>query len=55
MSDLVSAEDIGYYDIMVITNLAAGVHIILFTTGHGAPVPTFKIGLNQNIATKKAT
>ena len=58
MSDLVSAEDIGYYDIMVITNLAAGVHIILFTTGRGtpvgAPVPTVKIATNQNIAAKKA-
>lgn len=46
-------------DIVAITNLAAaGVHIILFTTGRGtpvgAPVPTVKIATNQNIATKKA-
>ncbi len=46
-------------DIVAITNLtAAGVHIILFTTGRGtpvgAPVPTVKIATNKNIATKKA-
>ena len=46
-------------DIVAITNLAAaGVHIILFTTGRGtpvgAPVPTVKIATNQNIAAKKA-
>ncbi len=46
-------------DIVAITNLtAAGVHIILFTTGRGtpvgAPVPTVKIATNSGIATKKA-
>ncbi len=46
-------------DIVAITNLtAAGVHIILFTTGRGtpvgAPVPTVKIATNHNIATKKS-
>ena len=46
-------------DIVAITNLtAAGVHIILFTTGRGtpvgAPVPTVKIATNKNIATKKS-
>ena len=46
-------------DIVAITNLtAAGVHIILFTTGRGtpvgAPVPTIKIATNKNIATKKS-
>ncbi len=46
-------------DIVAITNLtAAGVHIILFTTGRGtpvgAPVPTVKIATNNSIATKKA-
>ncbi len=46
-------------DIVAITNLtAAGVHIILFTTGRGtpvgAPVPTVKIATNNGIATKKA-
>ncbi len=46
-------------DIVAITNLtAAGVHIILFTTGRGtpvgAPVPTVKIATNNNIATKKS-
>ncbi len=45
-------------DIVAITNLtAAGVHIILFTTGRGtpigAPVPTIKIATNQNLATRK--
>lgn len=46
-------------DIVAITNLtAAGVHIILFTTGRGtpvgAPVPTVKIATNEGLATKKA-
>lgn len=45
-------------DIVAITNLtAAGVHIILFTTGRGtpigAPVPTIKIATNQNLAARK--
>lgn len=45
-------------DIVAITNLtAAGVHIILFTTGRGtpigAPVPTIKIATNNSIATRK--
>ncbi len=45
-------------DIVAITNLAAaGVHIILFTTGRGtpigAPVPTVKISTNQNLVKKK--
>ena len=45
-------------DIVAITNLtAAGVHIILFTTGRGtpvgAPVPTVKISTNKNLAQKK--
>lgn len=45
-------------DIVAITNLtAAGVHMILFTTGRGtpvgAPVPTVKIATNKNLATKK--
>lgn len=46
-------------DIVAITNLtAAGVHIILFTTGRGtpvgAPVPTVKISTNKTLATKKS-
>ncbi|MBQ4119809.1 MAG: altronate dehydratase [Clostridia bacterium] len=46
-------------DIVAITNLtAAGVHIILFTTGRGtpvgAPIPTVKISTNKNLAQKKA-
>ena len=46
-------------DIVAITNLtAAGVHMILFTTGRGtpigAPVPTVKIATNHNLAVKKA-
>ncbi len=46
-------------DIVAITNLtAAGVHIILFTTGRGtplgAPVPTVKISTNKSLASKKS-
>ena len=46
-------------DIVAITNLmAAGVHIILFTTGRGTPVgsavPTVKISTNKALAEKKA-
>ena len=45
-------------DIVAVTNLmAAGVHLILFTTGRGTPVgsavPTIKIGTNDTVATKK--
>ena len=45
-------------DIVAITNLtAAGVHMILFTTGRGtpvgAPVPTVKIATNRALAEKK--
>jgi len=45
-------------DIVAITNLmAAGVHMILFTTGRGTPVgsavPTVKISTNKNLAEKK--
>ncbi len=45
-------------DIVAITNLAAaGVHIILFTTGRGtpigAPVPTVKVSTNRALAEKK--
>lgn len=45
-------------DIVAITNLmAAGVHIILFTTGRGTPVgsavPTVKIATNNDLATRK--
>ncbi len=45
-------------DIVAITNLmAAGVHIILFTTGRGTPigsaVPTVKIATNKTLAEKK--
>lgn len=46
-------------DIVACTNLmAAGVHVILFTTGRGTPlgtaVPTVKIATNNLLATKKA-
>lgn len=46
-------------DIVAITNLmAAGAHIILFTTGRGTPiggaVPTIKISTNTNLAKNKA-
>ena len=46
-------------DIVAITNLtAAGVHIILFTTGRGtpigAPVPTVKVATNHSLAQRKA-
>ncbi len=46
-------------DIVAITNLtAAGVHLILFTTGRGtplgAPVPTLKISTNKALAEKKS-
>lgn len=46
-------------DIVAITNLmAAGVHMILFTTGRGtpvgAPVPTVKISTNSDLAKKKS-
>ena len=45
-------------DIVAVTNLtAAGVHMILFTTGRGtplgAPVPTVKISTNRVLAEKK--
>ena len=45
-------------DIVAITNLtAAGVHLILFTTGRGtplgAPVPTVKISTNESLAKRK--
>ena len=45
-------------DIVAVTNLmAAGVHIILFTTGRGTPlgsaVPTVKIATNRSLAEKK--
>ncbi|MBR5236330.1 MAG: altronate dehydratase [Clostridia bacterium] len=45
-------------DIVAITNLtAAGVHMILFTTGRGTPVggpvPTVKIATNHNLAERK--
>ncbi len=45
-------------DIVAITNLtAAGVHMILFTTGRGtpvgAPVPTVKIATNKSLAERK--
>ena len=45
-------------DIVAITNLfAAGVHLILFTTGRGTPVgsgvPTVKIATNNSLATRK--
>lgn len=46
-------------DIVAITNLmAAGVHIILFTTGRGTPVggavPTVKVATNSRLAEKKS-
>ena len=46
-------------DIVACTNLmAAGVHLILFTTGRGTPlgtaVPTVKIATNHNLATRKS-
>ena len=46
------------HDIVAVTNLtAAGVHMILFTTGRGtplgAPVPTVKIATNRALAEKK--
>ena len=46
-------------DIVAITNLmAAGVHIILFTTGRGTPVgsavPTVKVATNNSLATRKS-
>ena len=46
-------------DIVACTNLmAAGVHVILFTTGRGTPlgtaVPTVKIATNHSLAEKKA-
>lgn len=46
-------------DIVAITNLmAAGVHIILFTTGRGTPVgsavPTVKISTNASLAQRKS-
>ena len=46
-------------DIVAVTNLvAAGVHMILFTTGRGTPlgsaVPTIKIATNKNLTTKKS-
>ena len=45
-------------DIVAITNLmAAGVHMILFTTGRGtpvgAPVPTVKVATNHSLAERK--
>lgn len=46
-------------DIVAITNLmAAGVHIVLFTTGRGTPVgcpvPTIKVATNSNLAKNKS-
>ena len=46
-------------DMVAVTNLmAAGVHMILFTTGRGTPlgscVPTVKISTNAHLAQKKA-
>ncbi len=46
-------------DIVAVTNLmAAGVHLILFTTGRGTPlgtaVPTVKIATNHQLATNKS-
>lgn len=45
-------------DIVAVTNLmAAGVHMILFTTGRGTPlggaVPTVKVATNHNLAVRK--
>ena len=47
-------------DIVAITNLmAAGVHMILFTTGRGTPlggaVPTIKIATNSDLANRKSS
>ncbi len=47
-------------DIVAITNLAAaGVHMILFTTGRGTPiggpVPTVKVATNHSLAERKKT
>ena len=47
-------------DIVAVTNLmAAGAHIILFTTGRGTPlgsaVPTVKIATNSSLASKKSS
>jgi len=47
-------------DIVAVTNLtAAGVHMILFTTGRGtplgAPVPTVKLATNSALARRKAS
>ena len=47
-------------DIVAITNLtAAGVHLILFTTGRGtpigAPVPTVKVATNHSLAERKTS
>ncbi len=47
-------------DIVAVTNLmAAGVHLILFTTGRGTPlgsaVPTVKISTNRALAEKKSS
>ena len=47
-------------DIVAVTNLmAAGVHLILFTTGRGTPlggaVPTVKISTNRTLAEKKSS
>lgn len=47
-------------DIVAITNLtAAGVHMVLFTTGRGtpvgAPVPTVKIATNHSLAQRKTS
>ena len=46
-------------DIVAVTNLmAAGAHVILFTTGRGtplgAPVPTVKISTNRELAERKS-
>ena len=46
-------------DIVAITNLmAAGVHMVLFTTGRGTPVgcpvPTIKVATNSNLAKNKS-
>ena len=46
-------------DIVAVTNLmAAGVHLILFTTGRGTPlgsaVPTVKVATNNQLAVKKS-
>lgn len=46
-------------DIVAVTNLmAAGAHLILFTTGRGTPlgssVPTIKVSTNKNLSDKKS-